>query len=72
MQIAEHRHIAGDKNVAQNVCSRRRSTALKYLKGESFREGSCFFLGLVFYAHAIGTSTSAEASLVYAAQILVL
>ncbi len=46
--------------------------ALKYLKGESFREGSDFFLGHVFYAHATDTSAFAKASLVYAANILVL
>ena len=72
LRIAKLRHIARNKKVAQDVSSRRRSAALKYSKGESFREGFGFFLCRVFYAHATSTSTFAEASVVYAAQILVL
>ena len=71
LRIAKLRPIAGNKKVAQDVSSRRHSAALKYLKGETFREGSGFFCR-VCYAHATGTSASAEASVVYAAQILVL
>jgi hypothetical protein len=67
LRIAKHRHIVRNKKIPQGVSSRRRSAALKYLKGESFREGSGFFLGHIFYAHATSTSTSAEASVVYAA-----
>ena len=72
LRIAKHRHITGNKKVPQDVSSRRSSAALKYFKGESFRDGSGLFLGPVFDAHAAGTSTSAEASVVDAAQILVL
>ena len=43
LQIAKLRHITGNKKVAQDVSSRRRSAALEYLKGESFKEGFGFF-----------------------------
>ena len=43
LRIAKHRHITGNKKIPQDVSSRRSFAALKYLKGESLREGSCFF-----------------------------
>ena len=72
LRIATCCHIAGNKKVAQDVSGRSVLRLSNSLEVSRLERVMAFYLGPVFYAHATGTSASAEASVAYAARILVL